>query len=501
MSLGRCLTLTAVLLIPTIARTEGLPDGALRRLGAERPVRGQAVLACAFAPDGKMIATAGLDETIHLWDRSTGEEKRRFAEKPNSVHALAFAPDGRTLAAARGDGVISLWNVADGKRIREFRGHTEPLRTVAFSPDGKRLASGGVDETVRLWDTASGEEVLRLALPNCWIDAIAFSPDGRTLATANPYEAIRLWDLKTGRDLRRLGQAKDGYLCLAFSPDGRTVATAGKATPVRLLEVETGEVRARMEGHFDCVTSMAFLPDGRTVVSASADRTVRAWDLPSAKEVHRWEGHRDAVLSLALARDGTALVSAGKEGMSLVWDLRERASVRLSTKERGNTEIDGFWEDLGGNDPISAYRAVWRLAESPEETVRFVTKALGPPIKLAPRKVAALVEALDDDEFDVRDRASKDLAQLGREAEPLLRATLERDVSPEVLRRVEALLGKLRLGEGLGRRLRWLRALEVLEQIGTPEARRVVESLAEGTNEAPCVTLEARSVLERTRRQ
>jgi WD40 repeat protein len=498
MSVGRWLfVLVTVLFIPTLVRAEPLPEGALRRLG---PVRGQAVLACAVSPDGKTVATAGLDETIHLWDRTTGEEKRRLAEKPNSIHSLAFSPDGRTLAAARGDGVISLWNLADGKRIREFRGHTDPLRTVAFSPDGKRLASGGVDESVRIWDTGSGEELLRLALPNCWIDAIAFSPDGQTLATANPYEAIRLWDLKTGRDLRRLGQAKDGYLCLAFSPDGHTVAAAGKATPVRLLEVETGEVRARMEGHFNCVTSMAFLPDGRTLVSASADRTIRAWDLPATKEIHRWEGHNDAVLGLALSRDGNVLVSGGKDGTTLVWDMHERAAVHLSTKERSNADIDAFWEDLGGSDPISAYRAVWRLTESPEETVRFMTKALGQPIKLAPGTVATLITALDDDEFEVRDRASKELAQMGREAEPLLRATLERDVSPEVQRRIEALLAKLRLGDGQACRLRWLRALEVLEQIGTPEARRVVESLAEGTNEAPCVTVEARSALSRMRR-
>jgi hypothetical protein len=129
-----------------------------------------------------------------------------------------------------------------------------------------------------------------------------------------------------------------------------------------------------------------------------------------------------------------------------------------------------------------------------------MTKALGQPIKLAPGKVTALITALDDDEFEVRDRASKELAQLGHETEPLLRAALERDVSPEVQRRVEALLAKLRLGDGQSRRLRWLRALEVLEQIGTPEARRVVESLAEGTNEAPCVTVEARSALARMRR-
>src|SRR5690348_1903702 len=74
------------------------------------------------------------------------------------IESVAFSPDGKTLASAGVDKTIRLWDVATGRGLAALEGHTASVASVAFSPDGKTLASASVDETIKLWDVAAGEE-------------------------------------------------------------------------------------------------------------------------------------------------------------------------------------------------------------------------------------------------------------------------------------------------------------------------------------------------------
>jgi WD40 repeat protein len=393
--------------------------------------------------------------------------------------------------------------MATRRRRHRLRGHEGPVKTVAFAPGGRTLASGGVDETVRFWATDTGEPVRRLDPGQSWLEALAFAPDGRVLACGTPYESIRLWDLATGRPVARLGEVKHGTLCLAFSPDGRTLAAAGKSTTIRLIELATGQVRAKLHGHYDCVSSLAFAPDGRALASGSADRTVRVWDLTTSREVGRWQGHRDAVNAVALAPDGSALASASKDTTALVWDLRDSAPPRPARRELLPDEAAELWKALGREDAVEAYVAGWRLTASPEATIALVAARATPRPPGEDAGARRLVRKLDAEEFEQRQQASAALAELGARAEAALREALRGSPSPEARQRLEGLLRKLDTPAAREARRRWLRTLEVLERIGDRPARDVARRLAEGTVEAPSVTVEARATLDRmtTRRR
>jgi hypothetical protein len=148
----------------------------------------------AYAPDGKMLASAGQDGTVRLWDVQTGKERQRLSAERLPVLSLAYASDGKTLAAIHGQLNLRLWQAATATPLRKFRGQEYGFFAVAFAPDGKVLALGSCDGTVRLLEIASGQECLALHSQAGPTLAVAWSPDGRTLVSGHGNGTILLWD-------------------------------------------------------------------------------------------------------------------------------------------------------------------------------------------------------------------------------------------------------------------------------------------------------------------
>ncbi len=182
----------------------------------------------AFSPDGQLLASAGQDKKVRLWDRATGQQLRTLTSHTATVHSVAFSPDGRLLASASNDDTIQLWDPATGQQLRTLTGPTAGVRSVAFSPDGRLLASGGYgDPHVQLWDPATGQQLRTLA-DQSLVESVAFSPDGRLLASAGYDGKVQLWESATGRYLRVLTGHTSGIWSVAFSPDGQLLASTGK---------------------------------------------------------------------------------------------------------------------------------------------------------------------------------------------------------------------------------------------------------------------------------
>jgi WD40 repeat protein/serine/threonine protein kinase len=292
------------------------------------------VRAVAFSPSGEMLASAGRDNTIILWDVAAQSEIKALSGHTGWVNGVAFSPDGRLLASASDDATVRLWDVNTGASIGEpLTGHTGSVHSVAFSPDGRLLASAGDDGSIRLWEVSTGAAVgdpLIGHLGAVW--SVAFSPDGTQLATASSDQSILLWDVATravvGAPL--LGHT-NWVMSLAFSPDGQILASGGADNAIMLWNVATREPIGRtLTGHQGWVRSLAFSPDRQRLISGSADASVRLWDLTDLSQVSLndvYLAHRDAVWSVAFSPNGHTLVSAGADKQIIVWDTEADTEV------------------------------------------------------------------------------------------------------------------------------------------------------------------------------
>ena len=179
-----------------------------------RTHRDLSVNVLAFSPAGKMMASGGSDRRVTLRDSATGKVLRTLSGHRGPILALAFSPDGKALAT--GDmilegrsessggrvgwrevaGEVRLWDVATGQPIRTFAGQRNGLGAVAISPDGSKVAGGtATTGVIRVWDAPTGATLRTFAVPDVGaIDAL-FSPDGKTLATVGTEGIIRLWDV------------------------------------------------------------------------------------------------------------------------------------------------------------------------------------------------------------------------------------------------------------------------------------------------------------------
>jgi WD40 repeat protein len=273
---------------------------------------------CAL-PDGRLASGSG-DNTIRLWDLTTGTEAARLEGHSGSVNALCALPEGR-LASGSDDNTVRLWNLTTGAETARLEGHEHWAMALCALPDG-RLASGSADKTIRLWDLTTGAETARLEDHSNWVWALCVLPDGR-LGSGSKDSTIRLWDLTTGAETARLQGHSGSVIALCALPDGR-LASSGSDRTIRLWDLTTGAETARLQGHSDWVKALCVLSDGR-LASGSDDNTVRLWNLTTGEETARLDAHSNLVWALCVLSDGR-LASGSADNTIRLWDLTTGAS-------------------------------------------------------------------------------------------------------------------------------------------------------------------------------
>ncbi len=265
----------------------------------------------------------------------------------------------------------------------------------------------------------------------------------------------------------------------ALFPDGALLA-CGQNSRVLVWETATRQEVHRLDEHEGGVFALVFTPDSRTLATGCWDAKVRLWELASGQKRWQFDGHRHRIYHLDLSPDGRALASGDSAGEVFLWDVTGLATERFrSSGPLSATKREELWRELQGNDAARAYQAIGVLAAAPRQAVPFLKERLR-PATVGAAQVARLLADLDADDFAVREKATGTLAQLGKTVQPALQRALKDSASAEVRKRVADLLDRLAGASFPPEFLAGLRATEILEILGSAEARAVLQGLADG---------------------
>jgi WD40 repeat protein/DNA-binding SARP family transcriptional activator len=305
----------------------------------------------AFAPDAPRFVAADLHGgTASIRDAVTGEKLVVLSGHRGQVLAVGYGPDGKLVATGGVDGTARLWDAATGRQVHSLRAHRDGVFATRFSADGTRLVTLGADRAVRVWDVRTGRELRTFAgvhdrtePRDAWGEGVAFvgrdriavSPWAR--GSAPPSIVAKVLEVSSGRqvavvkDPAGVGQIVD----LDVSRDGtRLVAGQAETGKLQLYSLPSGELLDDVHAHGTAVLDVELSRDGRGVATGAVDGLARTWELARGKlrEALTLRGHLSTVGSVSFDRTGTQLVTWGSASREArVWDL--------SPAGRGEVEV------------------------------------------------------------------------------------------------------------------------------------------------------------------
>ena len=213
-NLGNIRSPAAITSMPNMADLTAMMNNVMGAMAAG--TMGRTVTSAAFSPDGKMLATGGVESKSNLdfaamMGAATGKKKSKNPPNPQDMMR-----DLKVEAI----GQVVLWDVSSGRELGALKGHGKGVTQVTFSRDGRLLASGSSDNTIKVWDVAAQRPLATFTGHTANIESIDFSPDSRLLASTSEDGATFLWDTATGEHLLTLISLDDGGEWMVITPQG-----------------------------------------------------------------------------------------------------------------------------------------------------------------------------------------------------------------------------------------------------------------------------------------
>ena len=302
------------------------------------------VVAVAFSPDSKILASASLSGTINLWDMAIPlTPLQPLTDDKDHVIALDFNPHHNQLASvSQGDDkAIRLWDMVNPSTppqvIRAYNRQRDQvtINDIAFSPDGNMLACGADDRTIKVWKGNQGQfdnqPDIEVRHGEANVGQVVFSPDGTKLASSDDDGTIRLWDVNAfSAPPKKFDQHTGGVLGLAFNQDGSQLASSSRDGRILLWDLSRGtfqELLGPEDNSSDVYAKdVAFSPNEKApfLAAAMTDSTVLLWEISQDPQyIIPWvlRGHDAGVEAVTFSLDSTQLASASADTTVRLWDM------------------------------------------------------------------------------------------------------------------------------------------------------------------------------------
>ena len=234
------------------------------------------VNALTFSEDGtRLLAASGLTGGYGravIYATDSGALVKELVGHRDILYAAEFSPDGTLVATAGYDREIWLWDLTSGEPIRELKGHNGAIFDLSFSPDGKVLVSACADETAKVWNVSTGARLDTLSQPEGEVFAVAVTPDGKYIVAGSGDNRLRTWRLvsKDKPSINPLVATRfvdeTPIVSLAISPNGTAVIAMAESGNLKLVRAADWSPVAALEPLGESGTDMFFSADGASVV-------------------------------------------------------------------------------------------------------------------------------------------------------------------------------------------------------------------------------------------
>lgn len=283
----------------------------------------QPILALAWSPDGKTLATSGYHEAL-LWDDS-GKLTGRISRLPQRIHGLAFLNDGQLAIAAGVPGKSGQLLIAKQNETPKLLARIGDVFTcLALNSDRTLLAAGGADNSIRLIEISSGKELLNIQQHADWVTALAFSRDGKQIASASRDRTARIFDLKGGL-IETYVEHDKPLFAVAFADDGKKVFSGGREKKVHAWQINEAKKIAEypaLDGDI-----LALCVAGESLYASGADKKIRQFSAKDRKEIRTLTGHTDWIYTLAYNAQTKRLASGSYNGEIRIWNTETGESI------------------------------------------------------------------------------------------------------------------------------------------------------------------------------
>jgi WD40 repeat protein len=335
---------------PTSGGTAEIWEITGQRLVATLTGHSGQVVAVAYSPDDRLVATGATDGTARVWSARSGRQILVLRGHNATVDSVQFTPDSSRLVTAGEDGTVRVWDItSEGSRDwRTLDAHRGGVASVIYRPDGRRLLTvGACDGKTKQWNARSGSLISSTGPQrheSCTGQATgqrpsglvaATSPDHSVAAQASENDTVQLLDSTSGRLVRTLPGGHQGVQTIAFDGSGKRIATGNWDGTTIVWDATSGRPLQTFTGHSGIVEFVAFSPDGTRLATAGEDTTAKLWDLKTGKRLLTLSGHTFALTGVAFSPDGTRLATASEDGTVRVYiipvkELMAVARARLT---------------------------------------------------------------------------------------------------------------------------------------------------------------------------
>lgn len=295
--------------------------------GEEKP---PVVTTVSIQPGGSLVAVAGDDHIVRIWNWETGEFLRKLQDHGDWIRAAAFSPDGTTLATAGYDRKIILWDASSWQKLRVLATHERIIANMVYSHNGTLIATIGFDDMLRVYDVASGKQMYKLSCPCRDMRALAFSPDDQMLAAGGRNGKIRFWSVEDGNSLGDHEAHTRRIRAIAFNATGDHIISCGEDRVIRVCNLADDSHHEMPQRNAKVMALVAYAPG--KLATAGSDNIIRLWDLKTHREIGQLTGHTGSITTLA-SQNGI-LISGSYDTTVRVWQQDDNVAGDIADSIR-----------------------------------------------------------------------------------------------------------------------------------------------------------------------